>query len=83
MLWSNRRKRGCDRCVPQYILHSRRKEQTILMHTQNTCLEMVNYITHRMSSMGKCVDNPLASQYLLLVLYNVQAYINMLFRVTC
>ena len=26
---------------------------------------------------------PLASQYLLLVLYNVQAYIKMLFRVTC
>ena len=26
---------------------------------------------------------PLASQYLLLVLHNVQAYIKMLFRVTC
>ena len=26
---------------------------------------------------------PLASQYLLLVMYNVQAYIKMLFRVTC
>ena len=26
---------------------------------------------------------PLASQYLLLVLYNVQDYIKMLFRVTC
>ena len=55
----------------------------ILMKRTRTSLPLKSHNPVNGRKSIKQVANVGASQYLLLVLYNVQAYIKMLFRVTC